>query len=109
MNALYTIKLKNGKDVIGKLVAMTDTYVTIADPIEVNVYTDSGVEVKSFLLLSSKNEVRINKDDTTFIHRAGDSGVSIYDQYHSALESRTQLDESDSFFTDLNNMTTKIQ
>lgn len=109
MNALYTIKLKNGKDVIGKLVTMTDTDVTIADPIEVNFYINSGVEAKSFLLLSSKDEVRINKDDTIFIHRAGDSGVSIYEQYRSAIESRTQLDESDSFFTDLNNMTTKIQ
>lgn len=109
MNALYTIKLKNGKDIIGKLLAMTDTGVTIANPIEVNVYSNLGVEAKSFLLLSSKNEVCIKKDDTMFIHRAGDTGVSIYDQYHSALESRTQLDESDSFFTDLNNITTKIQ
>ena len=87
-----TVKLKDGKDLVGIIEHDEDEFVTIDSPLEISVDPVHGMFAKSWLLLSEENSVVLFKDDIYYVQSANDKAVSYYEDFKSRLHTRDDAD-----------------
>lgn len=84
----YTLKLKNGTDIISKFSQKDPNTVTLEDPLELHLSPTGNFFAKSFLLHSNTNIVDLSVDDLLFYNIANSKSIELYEFFMKSIENQ---------------------
>jgi hypothetical protein len=92
---IYTVKLKNGTDLLGEFVNYDGKVITLKDPIQVFSGLDGSPVGKKYNALMEGDYVCINRSDAIFLGKASQVGVLWYETFIEMYEEKSNSDVRD--------------
>ena len=101
MTQIVNVKLKNGDDLVAILISDEDMFVVLANPVQIEADPYHGFFARSWLLLSDKNFVTVDKEDLFYVHNASDKSIGYYEDFVEKVTSKKGVVTDEDFTTDL--------
>ena len=101
MAQVVNVKLKNGDDLVAILISDEDMFVVLANPVQIEADPYHGFFARSWLLLSDKNFVTVDKEDLFYVHNASDKSIGYYESFVEKVSSKKGVVSEEDFTTDL--------
>lgn len=90
---LKSLKLKNDCDLLCFVIEESAQFLTISQPIQVNVEPRMGFYARDWLFLTDEKVVQIDKNDIFFVKNASNRSIEIYDEFREQQDVEKQVDE----------------